>query len=86
MYDNKFFVTGGSWQDDSLQIPIHMRQHKYSQKAFMIDIETGHVEFLPDMSSPRQAHGMSMVNDYVYCCAGLAGYDILDTCERYSLS
>ena len=53
VFDNKFFVTGGSWQDDSLQIPIHMRAHKYSKKTFMIDIETGVVERLADMATPR---------------------------------
>ena len=53
----------------------------------MIDIETGVVEQLADMSIPRQAHGMCQVNDFIYCCAGLdGGYDILDSCERYSLS
>jgi hypothetical protein len=83
---NKFFVTGGSWQDDSLPIPVHMRSHRYSKKAFIIDINTAEVERLPDMHVSRQAHGMVKVGDYVYCCAGLdGGYEILSTCERYNL-
>lgn len=52
----------------------------------MINIETGSVEQLDDMSIPRQAHGMCKVNDFIYCCAGLdGGFDILNSCERYSL-
>lgn len=63
-----------------------MRSHRYSKKAFIIDIKTAEVERLPDMHINRQAHGMVKVGDYVYCCAGLdGGYDILGTCERFNL-
>ena len=37
------------------------------------------------MQKKRQAHGMIKVKDYVYCCAGLDGYNILDCCERYNI-
>jgi hypothetical protein len=38
-----------------------------------------------DMIYKRQAHGMLLVNNYVYCCGGLTGTMILDSCERYNI-
>lgn len=39
------------------------------------------------MSTKRQAHGMVLVKNHVYCCGGLDGsYEILKTCERFDLS
>lgn len=29
---------------------------------------------------------MLLINNFVYCCAGLNGYEILKTCERYDIS
>ena len=38
------------------------------------------------MHYKRQAHGMVLINDFVYCCAGLDGsYDILNQCEKFNL-
>jgi hypothetical protein len=37
------------------------------------------------MNYMRQAHGMLLVGGYIYCCAGLDGYGILTSCERFCL-
>ena len=37
------------------------------------------------MHYKRQAHGMVTVGNYVYCCGGLDGQHILNSCERFDL-
>lgn len=78
-------MTGGSNEINNRALPFYMRRQYYSKAAHIIDTQTGKVERLADMSIPRQAHGMVLVNEFVYCCAGLDGHKILDSCERYSL-
>lgn len=64
-----------------------MRPQRYSNKVFIIDTETGHVQKMAKMSTKRQAHGMVLVKNHVYCCGGLDGtYEILQTCERFDLT
>ena len=77
LQDNKIMVTGGSWQLEDENLPPHIRPLSYSKKVFIIDTMTGIVERKPDMAKKRQAHGMVLVKNYVYCCGGLSGWDIL---------
>ena len=38
------------------------------------------------MNEPRQAHGLLLINNYVYSCAGLdQGFIVLSSCERFNL-
>ena len=78
MYGNEYFIAGGSLRLGSLTV--------FSKQAQLIDISTGIIEELPDMLEARQAHGMSKVRDYVYCCGGYNGDDVLTSCERFSLA
>lgn len=46
LYDSSYFIAGGSWQDDRehfMEVPAHMRPHKYSSKAFILDTATGEI-------------------------------------------
>jgi len=38
------------------------------------------------MNESRQAHGMSRIKDYIYCCGGLNEFKDLDSCERFCLN
>lgn len=79
LYDDKFFVTGGSQE-------VHGHYLKYSNKAAIVDTKTGLVTPLPDMSENRQAQGICFLNGFVYCCGGITGYEILASCERFNLN
>jgi hypothetical protein len=83
--NNKFFITGGSNINDVMNGFNMMGIHKYSDKAFILDTLSGVIEQKPRMSVKRQAHGMCLVGNSVYCCAGLDGYQILKSCERFNL-
>jgi hypothetical protein len=88
LWDNKFFLTGGSSSPDSdlaNNLQHYIGQAIYSRKAFIIDTGTGIVQEKPPMHYKRQAHGMVMVGNFVYCCAGLDGFSIISSCERYDL-
>ena len=80
LHDSKFFIAGGSHQ------VVHAFHPNYSNKAFILDTQSGLLSTLPNMTEKRQAHGMLLINNYVYCCGGLNGHEILKTCERFDIS
>ena len=68
-----------------MNFAMHIGQCKYSNKAFILDTKTCVLTQKPRMKEMRQAHGMCLIGQYVYCCAGLDGYNILKSCERFDL-
>jgi hypothetical protein len=75
--DDTVFCAGGSLEYSS------------SNEVYLVNVKTGFVTQMPNMSKPRQGHGIALVCGFVYCCAGfdraLMYNGELDTCERFSL-
>lgn len=83
---NQFLISGGSCEITLPNMPRHVRAQIFSKKTFIVDTSLGWVKRLPSMKYARQAHGMLVVDNYIYCCAGLHNsYTVLANCERFNL-
>ena len=68
-------------------MPRHVRAQIFSKKVFIVDTSLGWVKRLPSMKYARQAHGMIVVDNFIYCCGGLNNnYTVLANCERFDFA